>query len=69
MLLAVVIDWMHSAVKPLERLAKQHFSPEAFPISEEMWFRFNVEARCAPERGESETLLGPETGILGLSHS
>lgn len=60
---------MHSAVNPLVMLAKQHFSPDAAPISREMWFRFSVEERCGPESGESESLCGPDTGMLGRFHS
>ena len=34
-----------------------------------MWFRFSVEERWAPQIGDSETLCGPETGMLGRFHS
>jgi hypothetical protein len=61
----VVKDWIASAVKPLLRLAKQHFRPDAWPISVEMWFKFKVSARCFPEPGASSILCGPETGIEG----
>jgi hypothetical protein len=64
-----VNDWIHSAVKPLVMLAKQHFRPDAGPISAEMWFRFSVEERCFPEIGASTRQYGPDTGILGLFHS
>jgi hypothetical protein len=59
---------MQSAVNPLLVLAKQHFKPEAGPILGEMWFRFSVEDRCDPEVGESASMCGPETGMLGLDH-
>ena len=45
---------MQSAVNPLVVEAKQHFRPDAGPISLEIWFKFNVSDKCFPERGESE---------------
>lgn len=45
MLLAVVKDSIASAVKPLVRLAKQHFSPDACPMESERWFKFSVDER------------------------
>jgi hypothetical protein len=50
-------------------LAKQHFKPDALPTSSEMWFKFSVDERCAPDAAESDTLYGPDTGMLGLFHS
>lgn len=58
--------WIQSAVNPLLVLAKQHFKPDAGPISGEMWFKFSVEDRCEPDIGASASTCGPETGMLGV---
>lgn len=57
--------WIHSAVKPLLKLAKQHLSPLAGPISGEICFTFNVAAKWAPEMGASVRGCGPDTGRDG----
>jgi hypothetical protein len=63
-LLAVVNAWIANAVNPFAVLAKQHLSPEATPISSEMWFRPRAAESSANDGAEHGR--GPEMGILGL---
>lgn len=56
---------MQIAVKPLDVDAKQHFSPDAGPISEETCLLLRTSSRCAPETGAVARGFGPETWMLG----
>ena len=55
-----------SAVAPLVVDAKQHFRPDAEPISGEMCFMFKSSKSSLPATGASDNLTGPEVGIEGL---
>lgn len=61
---AVVNAWIHSAVKPLVVVAKQHFRPLAMPTSSEMCLRLRVLLKWTKEAGTEE--MDPEMGMLGL---
>lgn len=57
------------AMKPLVVLAKHILSPEAEPMLEVMCFTLRVVAKCEPFFGASESLCGPEVGMLQRSVS
>lgn len=61
-------DWMARAMKPLERDAKQHFSPDAEPMVSLTCLVFNSSARCAPEMGADASGFGPDRHMDGLLH-
>lgn len=59
---------MARAVKPFEREAKQHFSPDAVPIVSLTCLVFRSSARCAPETGADANGFGPDRHMDGLLH-
>ena len=59
---------MARAMKPLLRLAKHIFSPEAAPMVALMCLMFRISARWLPLAFASSRRWGPELGMLGRDH-
>ena len=59
---------MAIAVNPLDIEAKQHFNPDAIPISVPTCFTLRTSSRFAPAFGTDDKVRGPESTMVGLVH-
>lgn len=66
---AVEKDWIANAVKPFVKEAKQHFKPEAVPMSSLTCLVLSSSARWAPDFGAAARGFGPERQMPGRFHA